>query len=148
MRRVLVALGICCLALLVGQPLWASQSRDRANPAVQIARLEAQVADLQKRVRLQAQLDLLYNQDIHELQGRSPHVSFNTGSPALVAPGSWGDSTAGSCINGVLIGGGFHTDYPAMMGTSQSDGTSWKVSVYNAGSRTVLLSTQYACLTW
>jgi hypothetical protein len=171
MRRLLVVTAVLAAALIGATSLWAARSgSDRSS--VTIAGLQREIADLQRKIRIQGTLDAQYTTEIltlqHEtlnlqthdrqhatdilaLQTRKPQaaVTLSPGGPAIVQPGSWGSAIAGPCLNGVLIGGGYSTDYPALVGTGHLTGSSfWEVHVFNPlnSGHSIVLSPQAVCL--
>jgi hypothetical protein len=143
-----LAVAVVCVGIMGATRLLAASSQPAG-----VGQLAAQVADLKRRLKLQGVLDLQYTQEILALQNRKLQVSSLGGTPAFVPPGTWGHGTAGPCINGVLVAGGFSTNYPAYMGTSQMSGyggigSTWDVHVLNpsTASQSILLSTNAVCL--
>jgi hypothetical protein len=152
LRTSLAAAIAIAVAIALAIPIVAHSSSSTTADAVtllqhRVAALERKVAALQLQAttqtkvnRLQlkingnvsSQLTTLTGQvaDLQNQTGSKPSVSYESGVPITVSPGTWGTALA-SCITGTPVGGGFHTDYPIMVGTSAPQSPAdWQVDAF------------------
>ena len=155
MSKHLLLLAIILVALVVAAPLWAASSRHSSSPEVKVTRLEARVAALERRVKSLAVIDVRMNSQILNTQTRvfkletkdtAVSAAEEPAIPVIVQPQTWGSANGGACGLGTLVGGGFRTDYPAEMGTSEPSSVGWSVHVFNPTSRPISLTADSVCV--
>ena len=117
--------------------------------------MEARVTSLERRVKALAVIDLGLNTQILNTQTRvfaletktiALTASTSPGLPVVVEPETWGSASGGPCGLRTLVGGGFNTDYPVEMGTSEASPIGWMVHVFNPTSQPISLTADSVCL--
>jgi hypothetical protein len=150
-----IVLVLVLVALVSAAPLWAASSRGSSSPDPRIAQLQGRVTSLEKRVKTLAVIDLRLNSEILNTQTRvfaletkdfAVTAEDRTGIPTVVQPQTWGSADGGTCGLGAVIGGGFHTDYPAEMGTSELSALGWSIHVFNPQPHPISLTADSVCL--
>jgi hypothetical protein len=122
-----------------------------AGPAAHSANLERRVAQLERKMRLQAQFNVLTIARLGRLESRKLVVSGGVGSSTNISSGSWGTITTSGCIgpNDVPVGLSYTTDYPIMPGTISRSFSTWRMAAYvQAGWHAAFVRAEPVCVTW
>jgi hypothetical protein len=130
--------------MLIGIPRHADAADARSSAQPQLESLTARVATLERKMRLQATINLIHTSQIGALQNRSIRAELLPSGVTTVPPLSWGQTVGGVCVGGAAAGSTFQTDYPAELGTVSTDGS---VHVFNPSpTHSVLLTSSVVCL--
>jgi len=144
---VVVILSIC-LGVLAQAP-FGSAGPDASS--AHSANLEKRVALLERKLRIQAQFNILTITRLDRLESRKLQVSGGVGGSTTIAPGSWGSISASSCLglNAVPVGLSYQTDYPIWPGSVSRSLSSWRLAAYvPSNGHTASVRAEPVCVTW
>jgi hypothetical protein len=148
----LVLLAGLAVGALIG-PLWASATPQRSSResnaalSTRVTSLANRVRALERKMTVQAHLDVSFNSRIYSAETRIPRISISPGTVTTAQPRDWAYVSASPCISGVLIGGRFDTNYSMYIADEGLTSTGWKASLFNPSFTTpVVVSGSGVCL--
>lgn len=160
--RTLAALAAGFTLAALTLPLIANSAPTTRTDAVtqlqrRVTNLERSLRALGKVVKDQIDIDTsqrginaAFNSRLSNLELPKPApkltVTTDLGTPAIINPRTWGNASASCLVRGTLIGSGFSTNSPVMVGTSLVNGAGTELLAFNPYDQQAVLTPYAICL--
>jgi hypothetical protein len=127
-----LATAAVCFAITATTGFASGGSRPDSAAAPAVSSLERRVAALERKMRLQAEINALTITRLTSLESRRLEISDGAGGSTIISPGQWGYVNTGTCIglDTVPVALSYDTDYPIWPGSVSHSFTGWRLAAY------------------